>query len=289
MARYTFNTNESRIVTSWLYEPSGYLDQAVNASGVSARQALAQNANLDVTQWIRTNTKGSGTAQSDWDECAMVWWMRASSGVNITSQNVPAEKAAWIATLTEWDVSITAAFDRASEAIRNGQTVTLATATGGTLRSHCPSHSRGPPRCLSARQADRPLGTRRASASTGGRTMSETKAPAGGEPEVHRLKELLAFQDGAIVSRVLAKNSGGNVTLFAFDTGEGLSEHTAPFDALVVGVEGRADITIAGVRYAVGEGEMLVLPANRPHAVRAESPFKMLLVMLRARGEATAR
>ena len=101
-------------------------------------------------------------------------------------------------------------------------------------------------------------------------------------PSVQNLEQLLQYQDAAIVSRVLAKNAGGTVTLFAFGQGEGLSEHTAPFDAMVLGIDGRAEITIAGTPYSVGKGEMLIMPANHPHAVRAATPFKMLLVMLRA-------
>lgn len=112
--------------------------------------------------------------------------------------------------------------------------------------------------------------------------MSSNDQQAGAGPAVRHLKQLLQYQEGAIVSRVLAKSTGGTVTLFAFDRGEGLSEHTAPFEALVVAVEGQAEITILGVPYRVSEGEMLLLPANQPHAVRAETRFKMLLTMLRA-------
>ena len=100
--------------------------------------------------------------------------------------------------------------------------------------------------------------------------------------EVKQLVDLLQYQDGSIVSRVLLKNKGGTVTLFAFDVGEGLSEHTAPFDALVVVTDGRADIEIAGESFTVKQGETIVLPANRPHAVRAATRFKMLLIMIRA-------
>lgn len=102
--------------------------------------------------------------------------------------------------------------------------------------------------------------------------------PAG----VKQLIELLQYQDGSIVSRVLLKNKGGTVTLFAFDVGEGLSEHTAPFDALVVVTDGEADIEIAGESFKVRQGETIILPANRPHAVRAATKFKMLLIMIRA-------
>ena len=100
--------------------------------------------------------------------------------------------------------------------------------------------------------------------------------------EVKALSELLQFQDGAIVSRVLLKNKGGTVTLFAFAMGEGLSEHTAPFDALVVVTDGEADIEIAGDTFRVKQGETIILPANRPHAVKAATRFKMLLIMIRA-------
>ena len=100
--------------------------------------------------------------------------------------------------------------------------------------------------------------------------------------EVKQLAELLQYQDGSIVSRVLLKNKGGTVTLFAFDIGEGLSEHTAPFDALVVVTDGEADVEIAGESFRVRQGETITLPANRPHAVKAVSRFKMLLIMIRA-------
>lgn len=100
--------------------------------------------------------------------------------------------------------------------------------------------------------------------------------------EVKQLGELLQYQTGAIVSRVLLKNKGGTVTLFAFDKGEGLSEHTAPFDALVVNIDGEADVEIAGKSFRVRQGETITLPANRPHAVRATTQFKMLLIMVRA-------
>lgn len=96
------------------------------------------------------------------------------------------------------------------------------------------------------------------------------------------LLDLLHYQDSSIVSRVLLKNKGGSVTLFAFDVGEGLSEHTAPFDALVVVTDGEAEIQIAGENFQVRQGETIILPANQPHAVRATTQFKMLLIMIRA-------
>ena len=100
--------------------------------------------------------------------------------------------------------------------------------------------------------------------------------------EVKQLDDLLQYQDGSIVSRVMLKNKGGTVTLFAFDVGEGLSEHTAPFDALVVVTDGDADIEIAGESFKVRQGETIILPANQPHAVKAATRFKMLLIMIRA-------
>ena len=100
--------------------------------------------------------------------------------------------------------------------------------------------------------------------------------------EVKELVSLLQSHDDSIVSRVLLKNNGGTTTLFAFDKGSGLSEHTAPFDALVVVLDGEADIEIAGKNYKVQTGEILKLPANQPHAVKAATRFKMLLIMIRA-------
>jgi quercetin dioxygenase-like cupin family protein len=112
--------------------------------------------------------------------------------------------------------------------------------------------------------------------------MSEQDQVSVKTDQVKQLVELLQYQDGSIVSRVLLKNKGGTVTLFAFDEGEGLSEHTAPFDALVVVLDGEGDIEIAGESFTVGQGETITLPANRPHAVKAAARFKMLLIMLRA-------
>jgi quercetin dioxygenase-like cupin family protein len=100
--------------------------------------------------------------------------------------------------------------------------------------------------------------------------------------EVKQLGDLLHYQDSSIVSRVLLKKKGGTVTLFAFDVGEGLSEHTAPFDGLVVVTDGEADIEIAKESFRVRQGETVILPANLPHAVKATTKFKMLLIMIRA-------
>ena len=93
---------------------------------------------------------------------------------------------------------------------------------------------------------------------------------------------LAAYQDGAVVSRTLLKRGGGTVTLFAFDEGQALSEHTAPFDAIAYVLEGEALITIAGTPLTVRAGEMVLMPAHQPHAVSAPARFKMLLTMLRS-------
>ena len=111
--------------------------------------------------------------------------------------------------------------------------------------------------------------------------MGNAKPVTGVDAQVENLQQMLAYQNHAIVSRMLVKNGGGSVTLFAFDGGEGLSEHTAPFDALVVGVDGTAEITVAGQKYQVTEGESLLMPANVPHAVHPVGQFKMLLVMIK--------
>jgi len=93
--------------------------------------------------------------------------------------------------------------------------------------------------------------------------------------------DLVQYQDGTVVSRTLIKKPTGTVTVFAFDQGEGLSEHTAPFDALVFLIEGEAEIAIAGTAHRVAAGDLLLLPAGKPHALRAVTRFKMTLVMIR--------
>ena len=92
---------------------------------------------------------------------------------------------------------------------------------------------------------------------------------------------LVEVQAGAVVSRTLIKRRSGNVTLFAFDADEGLSEHTTPHDAIILGLGGEAEISIAGEPHVLEAGEALYLPASIPHALRALSPFRMMLVMLR--------
>ena len=99
---------------------------------------------------------------------------------------------------------------------------------------------------------------------------------------VKNLGELVAYQDGSVVSRTIMDKDTGTVTVFSFDEGEGLSEHSAPFDALVYILDGEAEITISGEAHRVKEGEMLIMPANDPHALTAITPYKMLLVMIRS-------
>ena len=100
------------------------------------------------------------------------------------------------------------------------------------------------------------------------------------------LSALIEVAEGSIVSRVLARTEGGSVTLFAFDGGQGLSEHTAPFDALVQLLDGALELTIGGEQVALGRSEIVRMPAGVPHALRATEPSRMLLTMLRdAKGE----
>lgn len=100
--------------------------------------------------------------------------------------------------------------------------------------------------------------------------------------EAVRLGELIHYQEGAVVSRTLIKRATGTITAFAFDAGQGLSEHTAAFDALVQIIEGQAEVTISGKPLRVEGGEAILLPANQPHAVAAITRFKMLLTMIRS-------
>ncbi len=95
-------------------------------------------------------------------------------------------------------------------------------------------------------------------------------------------KAIAEYQDGAVVSREIVSGKTGTVTAFAFDKGQGLSEHAAPFDALVLGLDGEAEIALAGAPHAVRAGDLLIMPADVPHAVKATTRFKMLLVMIRS-------
>ncbi len=97
------------------------------------------------------------------------------------------------------------------------------------------------------------------------------------------LNELVDYQEGAVVSKEILKKESGTVTLFAFDQGQGLSEHTAPFDALVNVIDGKANIIISGQANQVSAGEMIIMPADEPHALKADERFKMMLVMLKSK------
>jgi quercetin dioxygenase-like cupin family protein len=100
--------------------------------------------------------------------------------------------------------------------------------------------------------------------------------------EILDLTALAEYQTGAVVSRQVVKAAGGNVTLFAFDEGQELSEHTAPFDALVHILDGEVEIKISGQLYQLKAGEGIIMPANTPHALLARKQFKMLLTMINA-------
>ena len=108
--------------------------------------------------------------------------------------------------------------------------------------------------------------------------MAETKKLVA---KVLRLVDLVDYQDGAVVSREIINKKTGTVTLFAFDQGQGLSEHTAPYDAMVSLLDGEADITISGKTLRLKEGEMVIMPANQPHALKAVGRFKMILTMIK--------
>lgn len=101
--------------------------------------------------------------------------------------------------------------------------------------------------------------------------------------KVMKVAELVSYQDGSVISREIIRKRAGTVTLFAFDKGQGLSEHTAPHDALVEIVDGEAEITISKKKYRLSFGEMILMPANEPHAVFARERFKMLLTMIRSK------
>jgi quercetin dioxygenase-like cupin family protein len=100
------------------------------------------------------------------------------------------------------------------------------------------------------------------------------------------LSGLVEYGEGAVVSRTLVENDAGTITVFAFDGGQGLSEHTVPFDALVQVIDGEGEFIIGGKSNTVGSGQIILMPANVPHAVRAKKRFKMLLTMLHKEGSA---
>lgn len=114
----------------------------------------------------------------------------------------------------------------------------------------------------------------------GGTNMAATSESLVGK--VLDLGALAAYQEGSVVSRTLVDRKIGTITLFSFDAGQGLSEHTAPYDAFVQVFDGTAEITVGGTVHRVAGGQVLIMPANIPHSLRAVERFKMMLVMIRA-------
>jgi len=115
--------------------------------------------------------------------------------------------------------------------------------------------------------------------------MGHSNEPADAEKltgKAVRLASLVDYQDGSVVSRTIIDRKTGTVTLFAFDQGQGLSEHIAPFDALVYLLDGKAEVVISGKALILQEGEMVIMPANQPHVLRAMEKFKMMLAMIRS-------
>jgi len=100
--------------------------------------------------------------------------------------------------------------------------------------------------------------------------------------QVSNMKDLVVYQDGSVVSKEIIKKPTGTVTIFAFDRDQGLSEHTAPFDALVYVLDGETEITISGEPHHLKAGDMLIMPGGKPHALKAVKRFKMMLVMIRS-------
>lgn len=114
--------------------------------------------------------------------------------------------------------------------------------------------------------------------------MSHSKLREAGRlvpAKASQVADLISYQEGSVVSRTIAKTSGGTLTLFAFDVGQALSEHTAPFDAIVQVLDGATELVIGGDKVSAHTGQIVLMPANIPHAVFASTRFKMLLTMLR--------
>ena len=146
-------------------------------------------------------------------------------------------------------------------------------------------NEQGPARAMPLPAEGVPMSEVRVSAPIESDRQETVNSKAKGEiapAEAGRVAEMASYQGGSVVSRILLRRSTGNVTLFAFDEGQELSEHTAPFDAFVHVLEGKAEIVIAGQAFQLGAGEVILMPANRPHALRAISRFKMLLIMIRS-------
>ena len=112
--------------------------------------------------------------------------------------------------------------------------------------------------------------------------MSDKPNTEKGLPQVEKLAGMVDYQQGSVVSKTIIDKPTGTLTLFAFDEGQGLSEHTAPFDAMVYVFDGEGLITISGIEYRLEAGEIIIMPAGEPHGLKAVKPFKMLLGMIRS-------
>ena len=100
--------------------------------------------------------------------------------------------------------------------------------------------------------------------------------------KVSNLEGLIEYQEGSVVSRTIIDKKSGTITLFAFDENQGLSEHTAPYDAVVYVIDGQVEITLSGKLFTLKKGEIIIMPANKPHALKAKTKFKMLLTMIKS-------
>ncbi|MDH4273360.1 MAG: cupin domain-containing protein [Candidatus Aminicenantes bacterium] len=112
--------------------------------------------------------------------------------------------------------------------------------------------------------------------------IKKQETAAGLKAQMLSVIDLVDYQPGSVVSREIISQKTGTVTVFAFDQGQGLSEHTAPFDALVQVIDGEAEVTISGKKHRLTSGQMIIMPANESHALKALQPFKMMLVMIRS-------
>ena len=115
-----------------------------------------------------------------------------------------------------------------------------------------------------------------------GKAYAERKTKVNNELKPRSLVDMVNFQEESVVSKTIIEKKTGTVTLFAFDQGQGLSEHTAPFDALVQVLDGEAEIKISGKPFHLKQGDMIIMPADEPHALKAMKKFKMLLTMIRS-------
>ncbi|MBD3271664.1 MAG: cupin domain-containing protein [Elusimicrobia bacterium] len=113
--------------------------------------------------------------------------------------------------------------------------------------------------------------------------MNSTQSPSVNKATVFTMKNTVDYSKASIVSKTIADTDAGSITLFAFDKSQGLSEHSAPFDALVTVLEGSAEITISGKKHSLKDNQSIIMPANIPHAVHAVDQFKMLLIMIRSK------